>query len=149
MNTRQHVWTEEVCIFASRSENAYAHVARKIGPNDKLQLLVQSFFAVPPAITDVSALNNALVAEGLAEIIDPAATTASGSTRGADLIEKGNELLKKHHLDKHHLATNDFKLVLGLVKEGKDNRRDTRVLCTKAQHRVFKKLGHHFVVEAV
>jgi hypothetical protein len=145
MSRREHVWTPEVCNFASRSQNAYAHVAQKIGPNDKFHLLISTFFPEGAAVT---AWNNALVAEGLAEIVDPAAATASGSTRGADLIEKGNELLKKHHLDKHQLATDDFKLVLGLVKEGKDNRRDTRVLCTKAQHRVFKKLGHHFVVEA-
>jgi len=145
MSKREHVWTREVCSFASRSVNAYAHVARKIGPNDKFHLLISTFFGEGAAVT---AWNNALVAEGLAEMVDPAAATASGSTRGADLIDKGNELLKKHHLDKHQLATNDFKLVLGLVKEGKDNRRDTRVLCTKAQHRVFKKLGHHFVVEA-
>jgi hypothetical protein len=145
MSRREHVWTPEVCNFASRSQNAYAHVAQKIGPNDKFHLLISTFFPEGAAVT---AWNNALVAEGLAEIVDPAAATASGSTRGADLIEKGDELLKKHHLDKHPLATAEFKLVLGRVKEGKDNRKDTRVLCTKAQHRVFKKLGHHFVVEA-
>jgi hypothetical protein len=143
MSRREHVWTKEVCIFASRSENAYAHVARKIGPKDKFQFLISSFFA---GEAKVAAWNTALVAEGLAEIVD--ASTEEGSARGAELIEKGDELLKKHHLDKHPLATAEFKLVLGRVKEGKDNRKDTRVLCTKAQHRVFKKLGHHFVVEA-